>query len=238
VPFVLVFFTASLLGLKELIRNPRLARWIAPWLVIPPITVFLVGWLMANMTYQVRYTLASLPAFVLVLAIGVRSLKGALRWAAGGAVLAVSLLSLSNMYWAEEYHKADVRGALERIRLKDSDEAQVLVVGQVELALPFYADIPGMRVVSCAARRNQHSPFPHVDPGIGDHAQSGLFDEMDPNRKVWVLAGRDWEGDATRCLQLLSSSHSTVEQVSFTGVDLWCVEPRINGNQDAILRSR
>jgi len=228
VSLVFVFLAISLRGLKGLIRNPRIACWVVPWMVLPPIVVSLISWLMADMTYQVRYTLASLPAFITVLAIGVWSLKGAVRWLAGSAVLAASLLSLSNLYWAEKYNRADVRGALEYIRLVDSEETQILVVGQVEIAMPFYADDPGTRIVTCGAKR--YTEYPHIDPRNTDDAQSGLLNKMDPFRRVWALSGRDWENDAPRCLQLLSLSYSTAEQAAFSGVDLWRLEPRANGN--------
>ncbi len=228
VPLFLIFLAISLLGIKELVQNPRLACWVAPWLVLPPAAVFLVGRLMTDMTYQARYTLASLPAFIIVLAIGVWSLKGAARWAAGGAVLASSLFSLSNMYWAEEYNRADVRGALEYIRSVDSEETQILVVGQVRIAMPLYADKLGTKIVTCGAKRE--TAYAHVITGGSEGNTPAIFDEFDPSRRVWALSGRDWENDAPQCLEMLSSSYTMAEKAAFPGVDLWRFEPRADGD--------
>src|SRR5207249_5195346 len=60
-------------GLRGLRENRQAAAVLLPWLVGPPLLVFALA-LFTNVTYQVRYTLAALPAFAVLVALGVSTM--------------------------------------------------------------------------------------------------------------------------------------------------------------------
>jgi hypothetical protein len=148
---------------------------------------------------------------MLVLAVGVFSLKNTVRWLAVGAILVLFCFSLVNFFWVEKYDKADVRGAVAHVESVESGPTQLVVVGQIIDAMPAYAIHPNMKVIR----------------GCG--AQQGLPEEIDTARSVWLISGRDWvrgRRDRPGCLQLLSASYEAAEYTTFTGIELLRLDPR------------
>jgi hypothetical protein len=93
---VTALFAALLaVGVRSLGRDRIALALVLPWLCGPPLLVFLTARL-TSVTYEVRYTLAALPAFLLLVALGVEGLGPQWRRAAGAGVLACFLVSLAN----------------------------------------------------------------------------------------------------------------------------------------------
>lgn len=207
-----VFVPISLLGCLRIAREPGLATWLIPWLIVPALQVFLIALIMPTMTYQVRYTFAAVPAFMLVLAVGIFHFKSGVRWLASGAILMLFCYSLFNFFWVEKYDKADVRGAVAHIGSVETGSTQLVVVGQIINAMPAYAADPNIKVIR----------------GCG--TQQGLLEVVDTSRRVWLVSGRDWEQDRPRCLQFLSASYEAAEYTTFTGIELLRLDPREDNN--------
>ena len=198
---LVVFASVTLVGVFRLGRSSRAALVVLPWLVVPPIGVLALS-LATNITYNVRYALASLPAFLMVVATGCLAFPTrAARAVAVAAVGGCMLVSLAGYYWDEAYDREHVREALAYVRASEPGEARVVVVGQVLRALDHYARSSGVRVVgSCEVATREGVPAGH-----------GL----------WVAAGRDWEGRAPACLQSLAGQYRPVEHRQFVGIELW-----------------
>jgi uncharacterized membrane protein len=109
-----VFLPVTVVGLGELRKQTDLASWLLPWILVPATSVFLVALIIPSMTYQVRYSFASLPAFCLLLAVGLMSFERRIRWVSLASVVALSSFSLSNFYWQETYDESDVRDGTSR----------------------------------------------------------------------------------------------------------------------------
>lgn len=209
----LVFVPIFLAGLLDIVRRPPLASWILPWLVVPPFAVFLTSLAADELTYQVRYTFASIPAFVVVLAVGLSSFGVVLRRFALGAMLALWVYSLVNYYWVEKYDKADARGATAYLRSVGGDRIQLVAVGQIEYAMYYYAGRPPFEVIR--------------DCGTED----GMDGEADLGTTLWLMSGRDWNHDVERCLPELNLTHEIADRTAFTGIELWRLEPRTERQQ-------
>jgi uncharacterized membrane protein len=217
-----LFIPLSLLGIWRTAREPSLAAWLVPWLVMVPLLVFLTSLILTNMTYQVRYTFVSLPAFTLVLSIGVFALESRLRLIAAGAVVTLSLYSLVNLYWSDRYDKADVRRSVAHMRSSQGSPSQVVVAGQIRDVLPYYADREdGLAVAFCGPSEYEGHGFIDIARG----ANPDLGEEVDTSQGIWLVAGRDWADDHESCLQILSDYYVPVEYVTFTGIELWRLEP-------------
>jgi mannosyltransferase len=198
---LVVFGSVALAGVLRLGRSSRAASVVLPWLVVPPVGVLALS-LLTNITYNVRYALASLPAFLMVVAAGCLALPTrAARAVAIAVVGGCMLVSLAGYYWDEAYDREHVREALAYVRARDPDGARVVVVGQVLRALDHYARGSGVRVVgSCEETARDGGP-----------AGQGL----------WVASGRDWEGRAPACLQSLAGQYRPVEHRQFVGIEVW-----------------
>jgi uncharacterized membrane protein len=212
-----------ILGVRDVGKDRGVAPWLIPWLVAPPAMVLLLAFTMPNLTYNVRYVLASLPAFVLLLSIGVCSLRGAKWWLGFGAVAALMIWSLLNHFNVERYDKEDVRGALAHVRAANSEAPkQIVVVGQIEYAIPYYGTDSEFSVVSCGSK--SYTDYPQFDVRQG--AAEDLFRLIDPSRESWLIVGRDWKGEVDHCLEFLAGRFEARDEVGFAGVRVVRLEPR------------
>lgn len=209
VAVLLVFGSIAVFGLHQLRSQRDLGSWLCPWLFVAPAGVFLIALILPDMTYQVRYSFAALPAFCLLLAIGLESLPDRLRWPALAAVVLLNGFALWNLYFDPAYDKADLRGAIAHVRSEGDGQSQVAVVGQVVLAMPFYGDHPDLEVV------------------LGCGSKKGLRDPVDPLRRLWLVVGRDWESEGERCRRLLAETHLQSRSTEFPGIEIWRFEPKV-----------
>jgi len=216
-PSILVFFVVFtpivLLGIRRLTWDPLASAVLVPWIFGLPVLVFLVG-LLSNVNYQVRYTLASLPAFFVVLALGTASLKlQAVRWGAIGAVLLCSVYSVANFYMNPRYDKEDVRAAVAHIKATKLDEHQIIFVGQIAWAVQHYG----------ANLKTVELDWEICDSEIGqpDFLQTARISD---SKNIWVIVGRDWNRCAAAYLEQLSSRYRVVDHRHFAGVELCQLE--------------
>ena len=205
-----VFVPLVALGVRHILREPTAAIVLLPWCFGPPLLAFLLS-LVSHVTYQAQYGGAALPAFAVLIALGAVSLnRRAWRWGAVAAVLTCSVWSLTNYYVDLRYAKEDVRGTVAHIEATRQTGAPVAVIGQVDDAVAFYG--PGLHVVkveSCGKSAG-HQPLPRA---------------LDDGQPLWLVVGRDWDGQAPGCLERLARSHIPVDRQHFPGVDLWLFKP-------------
>ncbi len=230
---LLVFTPLVVLGIVRVVRDAGLRNWVLPWLVIPPVLVFVTSAIMTEMTFQVRYTIVAVPAFMLVVAIGTMSFSGWMRRLAGGSVIAIFAISLSNLYWDSQYNKADVRGALGYVWAQDQKHAQLVAVGQIEYVLPHYAMGADTAFVGCGSR--SYTDYTLIDPTA---EPPGFPEELDLSRTTWVLVGRDWARDREPCLKWLSQNYTIGNKIELTGVELFRLEPLLRPAQGEQLSSQ
>lgn len=207
-----VFLPLLLVGMRRVSRDRDAAAVLFPWLIGPPVLVFLLG-LATDVTYQVRYTLAALPAFALLVAAGLCALpRAGLRFAACGAVVACVAVALANHYWSPRYAKEDVRAAVAHA-IGNAPGAPIVIIGQVWVAVWFYA-----------------KETPIVELGICDHPSepyAGHAAGLAEAPVLWVVVSRDWNGRAGPCRARLLETHVVAEQRRYPGVELWRLEKRV-----------
>lgn len=207
--FFALYFPALILGLRKLIRNPLASNLLVPWLFGLPVLVFLIA-TFTNITYQVRYTLPSLGAFVLIVACGVLSVRSKTGQAVFASLIVFcSTFSISNFYWNVRYDKEHVRATLARIKAVDSDNAPVVAIGQISGTAAYYRN--GLEIVPIHEDRCEIA-------GAEDLPREG---SLRGSKTIWVIAGRDWDDRATVCLNRLKQTFSIVDHESFIGTDVW-----------------
>jgi 4-amino-4-deoxy-L-arabinose transferase-like glycosyltransferase len=207
-----IFGVPLVAGLLRVWRDPVAGPVLLPWLFLPPVLVFALG-LGTNVTYEVRYALASLPAYVMVLATGIETLTPRLVSALALATVLGSMgLSLANHYWNPRYDREDVRAAVQAIERGGAD-VPVVVVGQIDAAVRWYGRDLGLEVMhQCDPEPNGYDPL----------EREALHDAA----AIWILSGRDWTGEAQRCLARLGPTYALAAHERFNGVELWRLEHR------------
>ena len=207
-PTTLLVFASSVaslgFGALQARQRPEAAAMILPWCVVLPTSVWILA-AVTNVTYQVRYSFPAVAAMMLLVGLSscVERRRGWTR-AALATLVACMLASLGNLYWNANYAKEDVRAALAHVRAAAIADARVIPIGQIDFAARFYgSDLPIGPRGDCRPREST---------SIGSS-------EADTDT-VWVVVGRDWTNDATRCFEQLGEDYMISEQTHFTGVDL------------------
>jgi mannosyltransferase len=212
VPIMLAVAILFVAGAVYLWRNNReTAALIILWAVLPAVIGVAVPFIVRSMTYNVRYVLFSVPAFLLILAGGVVSLK---RYRLGSVLLVVVILynsiSLYNHFADGRYAKEDVRSAAEFVAANASAEDHILVITVDRLFRWYYE--PDNLIVS--------NPASATTDQIFNTAISGTD-------RVWLVESRPWQSDPKQTLKtLFDNQYPVISQVDFPGVKVYqyCIQ--------------
>ncbi len=211
-PLVLATAWLGLAGIREGLRfEHRAAGQFCVVCLVSPILLTLLATTFAAINYNVRYTLAAYPAFVLLLSLGVlRVWKSPAGIASVAAVATVVLMSLGSLYHDGRYSKEDYRGAAKFLR-SHINPSDVCVVSSSSAWVPlnFYdARLPGNTMVVNSAT------LPKSLEAIGT---------LSPNEtnRVWLIEIRSWEADREHLLRRALDDNASLESVhAWPGVAL------------------
>jgi uncharacterized membrane protein len=217
--FFVIYFPAIILGVRKALRDRLATALVLPWLFGLPGLVYLVA-SATKLTYEVRYSFPSVPAFVLILSCGVLSLQSKIgKVGLMSAILLCSLLSISNFYWNTRYDKEHVRAALARIKASDADNSPIFSIGQIAGTARYYGN--DLDILS--------TPDDRCD--LTERKDAAKHKPLSSSEKIWVIVGRDWNHRITACLEELERLYSVIDHQHFTGVDLWLLKRREEANQ-------
>ncbi|HUP01825.1 MAG TPA: glycosyltransferase family 39 protein [Gemmatimonadota bacterium] len=211
--YFVYFLPLAALGLWALRNRPASAAILLPWALGLPLLVFASA-VLGQQTYNVRYSLAALPGFALLLAVGVESLG---RWRSAGTLGAVGLFGLSvfNYHGNPRFDKEDVRSAIAHIQAGPEADEPVAMIGQGIVAAIHYGE--NLTVEQLRGCGRELSRVPRKDRQLPEIP----IEEIRSEPVFWLLASRDWHGRTESCLEALDASHEVVQERSFTGVDLF-----------------
>jgi hypothetical protein len=212
VPIMLVVVILGGAGMVYLWRNNReTASLIILWAVLPAVIGVAVPFIVRSMTYNVRYVLFSVPAFLIILASGVVSLK---RYRLGIALLLVVILyngiSLYNHFADVRYAKEDVRSAAEFVAANASAEDHILVITVDRLFRRYFK--PDNLIVSNPASATTDQIFNNAITGTDT---------------VWLIESRPWQSDPKQTIKtLFDNQYRVISQADFPGVKVYqyCIQ--------------
>jgi hypothetical protein len=111
-PVLLIFSLLMILGAIHLRKQNYLLFWSNTLWFLFPLIFAICGAILSPNEFNVRYTILSFPAFILLLIVGIKSIKYEwIRLFAFGTIILVSLFSLNNHFFNERYHKENNRAA-------------------------------------------------------------------------------------------------------------------------------
>ena len=172
----------ALLGAIGVGRESRVRLAILLVWLVGPIGFVMVGAAVTGHPYNVRYVIPAFPAFLLLLACGIESVRGngakAVAWT---AVLAVCAVSLWNYFTSSAYAKDDYRSAVGAIAARARPGELVLVSEAYTRIMLDYYDPGPVHVVA----------FPLPQTGRDwERAQADLDRLTEGRTRLWLLLGR------------------------------------------------
>lgn len=205
-PAVLIVAALGMGGLAFLwARSRRRAMLLVLCVLVPPLGAFALS-LASSVAFNVRYTSAAFPAFVMILAAGLLWWKERGRWGAVvcAAAVALCVLSLVNYYANPTYFREDSRGVaglLEEVRRAD----ETLVVGASVRPLQFYYDGSFQRGDQV---RLVDRPPPHSEP-------------VPSSPRTWLAAMRTWQNPAfAQLVRQMRACYSVERHYRLPGYEL------------------
>jgi len=204
-----LFAGLSLSGLRALWRQREAGLLLTLWIGVPIIGILGLS-ILVNVIYSVRYVAMVLPAYMLLLALGiVRFRRPVVQMTLCGVVLIVHAVALANYYFDPRYAREDVRAAAQLLEATAGAKDAILVVGTMS-SLPYYynRDLPMTNLSALA--RDAHKLADRVQEFGARH--DGL----------WLVQIRPWQTDRMgRVKAALDEAYPLIEYHRFPGVDIY-----------------
>ena len=203
----LELFAAGLVGIALVwaaVRAlPSLGEWglyLVVWLLVPALVVFAGAW-WKDGAYNVRYLLPTLPAFVMLAAVGIAR---APRWYSTiclAALAAIAMVSIWHDRLDPRYAREDLRGTARYLREHAGPEVPVAVSAKYMVeALRHYAPPQPLQPLPI---------FPVQSAADADAVLVGLKDSGG-----WLVLSRDWEDDPAGYLNHAIALHAADAEVA------------------------
>lgn len=165
---------AFALALAFGLGRSRYRQWLILWLTVPLTSVALIAWVLGRKFYVDRYFIITLPAYLLLLVLGVRQLPH--RWAKivlSAALLAASVCGTARLFTDPHLAKQDWRTAMTIVT--DSRQPGDLVV------LRSAEDI-----VPASYYERDLAPWTYLHPRPETNPWLSILAEFD-SRRVWLI---------------------------------------------------
>ncbi|MEW6298660.1 MAG: glycosyltransferase family 39 protein [Thermodesulfobacteriota bacterium] len=200
-------------GLKALWHAPGTGLFLALWIVVSLLGVYAVS-AFTGMAYNARYAAMAFPAYVLVVALGIGSIRGAAaRVSALVLVLAVNGVALAHYYFDPRYGREDARAAVRYLETVYQPRDAILYVGN-GTALHYYneKDLPLTKFAKGEIRQWA--------------AVSGRLRELgEAYDRLWLVTIRPWQVDPKGKIKVtLDQSYPVSQEKHFAGVSVYCYE--------------
>jgi mannosyltransferase len=207
IPIMAVVAILTGAGVWNLWRTNRdRCAFLVLWAVLPVLAAVLVPIVVRSMTYNVRYVIFSLPAFLFILASGGLALR---RYRIGNVLLLIVVIysgvALNNYYFDARYAKEDVRGAAAYVAANAHPDDHILVITVAHI-FDWYFDKPNMMVSTL-------SPKP---------ADAYVNEAVSGTNTLWLVESRPWQTDPKNEIKTLLDSHyALIDKSDFSGVTLY-----------------
>lgn len=181
-PVGILFASLFLLGLAKLREDRGAGIFLLLWLGVIIISVFMVSIVTIFHVYNIRYVAIALPAYILILAVGITAFRRQpFQIAILSGLLFVNGLSLAHYYFNPRYAREDARSAAQYLESRARPGDVILAVG------------------SATALRHYYKGSLPVVVANGRSTKNGLVAEylrkLGTDDRLWLVEIRPWEGD-------------------------------------------
>ncbi|MFV2044959.1 MAG: glycosyltransferase family 39 protein [Anaerolineales bacterium] len=195
----ILFSGLAIAGARTRWRLDLVASLVVMWALLPLVLTFLIS--LKRPMYVDRFLILSLPAFVLLVAKGLDSMRRQVRLAAGSVVLLLSIYGIVTFVFGPAQQKEDWRGAAEYLSRAAADEALVVRTLQMVIPLAYYhPDYKSFQVIevnrditpiSQYAAGHKGTWLLYWNPASSSHSVAATTtlnnkDETDPELASWM----------------------------------------------------
>ncbi len=182
---------------------------LSAWLLVPLVLAFVVAVNSAN-PFNVRYAILTFPPFVVLLGLGAADRRDVVSRMAAFGMLALSLVSLANLYFDPRYAKEDARSLATALAAETApDDLVVVNAAYMASAVAYYYRGPA-RVVG-------YPPEPARSLSLA--AAEEILALASGHPHVWLILSRTFHGDRTGVLAHVLGSHLTPDrELRFDGI--------------------
>jgi len=209
VPAGALFAFLFVLGLNQVYREKDRGIFILLWLGVPIVGVFIAATMTTFHVYNTRYVALVAPAYLIVLAAGLRAIqRRRIQICLLAALLAVNAISLYNYYFDPRYGRADARAAAQYLESAAQSRDVILAVGNPTALRHYYKGIVAIETMD--ARR------------ADDRTVSENLQKIAKGRdRLWLVEIRPWETDPKAEIKLvLNKVARRTEHKEFPGVQI------------------
>ena len=206
----LLFGGVFLVGLVAAWRTPDIGKFLILWVGIPIAGVFAIS-AATSLAYNVRYVSMVLPAYVLILAMGIAQCR---RPLVQGILLVAILcshgISLANYYFDPHYARADARQAVRYLESVVQPQDVLVMVGAPDV-LRYYA--------------RGNLPIVALGNHLRGRASERLQQAANHAERVWIVGIRYWGENLSESVEtVLDDAYALVEHTQFPGVDIYAYQ--------------
>jgi mannosyltransferase len=219
VPIAILFASVFVVGVTKLWRNKTAGMFLIMWLGVPIVGVFMVATTTSYHVYNTRYAAIALPAYILILAVGVATFRRRLvQIACLSGLLVVNGVSLAHYYFDPRYAREDVRSAAQFLGSTARPGDIILSVGN-----------------TTALRHYYRGSLPIVLAG-GDSTTNGSIAEHvtklgKDHERLWLVEIRPWEADPkSKVKATLENLARRTEHKKFPGVEILSYQAADHGS--------
>jgi mannosyltransferase len=209
-PACIAFALMFLLGLYSTGKDKPRLPFLLLYLFVPILGAFMITVLYSRITYNVRYTAIALPAYTIILAKGITSVRRK-----GWRLLLILLIvgfsahALGNYYFNAKYAKEDARSAAEYLETTVG-ERDVIVVLEIVQALEHYYDGPV----------EVHGVFPYQLASIAD-LQNELSQIARGHDRLWLVWSRPWVDPEASVKRYFDERYEIFDRQDFPGLQVY-----------------
>jgi hypothetical protein len=203
----ILFGGLLVVGLINLWNYPEAGKLLILWIAVPVLGVLGIS-AFTNLAYNVRYVAMALPAYILILAVGIARFR---RPVVQASLLLLILLSngvsLANYYYNPRYARADARAAVAYLTAAVQPSDLILVIGHTDV-LQYYAQ-DNLKVLSVG-------DLPRRDQPVGERVEA----LQKPLDRLWIVEIRAWK-KAGKVRAALDKAYNLIEHKQLPGVDIY-----------------
>jgi 4-amino-4-deoxy-L-arabinose transferase-like glycosyltransferase len=212
-PLMAIFGTLFLFGIITLWQEDKASAFLVSWLVGPIVgTLVLVA--LTNLSYNVRYAAAALPAYTLILAAAVTAFRRrGVQVALLSTLLFTNGLALAHYYYDPQYAREDSRSAAQYLESMAGPQDMILLVGN-KRGLQYYygGDVPIVQWGRRAA---------NDELAIAERVRK----LSEGYNRLWLIEIRPWEVDSKGVAKaVIDRTHTIIRSKHFAGVDVYCYQ--------------
>jgi hypothetical protein len=213
VPVAVLFASLFVLGLRRLRRERSLELFLLLWIVVPVLGVFTIATLTTYHVYNTRYVAMVLPAYLLVMAIGIAEFRRVgMQILALAAVLSVNGISLANYYFDPTYGREDARSAARYLEKAAGSKDIILVVGHPRPLRYYYKGPLPLEMIDARGRK-------------GRLMAENLRELAKRHNRLWLVEIRSRQRDPkAKVKSTLDALARRGEHKTFPGVDIYSYE--------------